>query len=194
LAKRGPNLVDPRLLKALEHPTRMEILSVLKTEPSSPARIQRQLENVSLNLVSHHVKVLKELGCIELVETVSKRGAQERIYRAVGSFVLSDEDWEGLTPKTRLSTTATILRVVSDELAKSLGSGKFEEIVDRHLSRSPLLLDREGWGEIVKVLTRTLDEVGEIGDKSSKRMERSGETPIPASVVIIQFPTGESEE
>jgi DNA-binding transcriptional ArsR family regulator len=193
LAKRGPDFIDPRLLKATEHPLRIEILSVLREGPSSPARIQRRLETASLNLVSHHVKVLKELGCIELVETVSKRGAKESIYRAVGPFVVSDEGWAKLAPELRLPINATVLRLVSNDLAGSLGAGKFEEITDKHLSRTPLKLDRKGWSEVVDLLNRTLTEVMEIGDRSLKRVETSDEAPLPVTVVIMQFPTVESE-
>lgn len=177
----------------MEHPLRIEILSFLREGPSSPARIQRRLENVSLNLVSHHMKVLKELGCIELVETVSKRGAKESIYRAVGPFFISDEVWEKVGPKLRLPITAAVLRLVSNDLAGSLGAGKFDEITDSHFSRTPLKLDREGWSEVVDLLAGTLAGILEIGNKSVERVEASDEVPVPVTVVIMQFPTVESE-
>jgi len=62
-----PALIDRRLLKALSHPTRQHILDMLGEGPSSPVRLMRRMDNISLNLVSHHIKVLKELGCVELV-------------------------------------------------------------------------------------------------------------------------------
>ncbi len=189
MAKRGPELIDRRLAKALEHPLRIEILSILRHGPSSPARIERQLENVSLNLVSHHIKVLKELGCVELMETVSKRGAREHIYRIVGTLIVNDKEWEELTPKMRHRVTVSILRSISNDLSASLGTGRFEEIPDHHLSRSPLKLDREGWSEAVDLLSRTLDEVLEVGSRSLKRIEASGEVPMPVTVAIMQFPT-----
>ena len=182
------------MAKALEHPTRIEILSILREGPTSPARIQRQMENVSLNLVSHHMKVLKELGFAELVETVSRRGAKEHIYRLGRSPVISDEAWDELTPKMRLPITATVLRLISNDLARSLGTGLFDEIPDVHLSRSPLKLDGEGWSEVVALLMRTLDEVIEIGSRSSERLKTSDETPIAATVAIMQFPTDRKGE
>jgi DNA-binding transcriptional ArsR family regulator len=189
LAKQEPELVDPRLAKALEHPIRIEILSILQEGPSSPTRIQRELETVSLNLVAHHMKVLKELGFVELVETVSKRGAKEHIYRVARSPVISDEAWDELTPKMRLPITATVLRLISSDLARSLSAGLFDEIPDVHLSRSPLKLDREGWSEVVALLTRTLDEILDIGSRSSERLATSDEAPTAVTVAIMQFPT-----
>jgi len=191
LAKREPDLVDARLTRALEHPIRLEILGVLNEGPSSPARIQRQLDNVSLNLVAHHMKVLKSLGCVELVETVSKRGAREHIYRIAGSLIVSAEEWEKLSPEVRQPFTGTVLRMVSEELAESLLAGKFDALPDSHLSRTPLRLDQEGWKDIVDVLARGLDEVLAIKKQSLERIEAGAEELTPATVAILQFPTVE---
>ena len=193
MAERGPDLVDPRLIKAVEHPLRMEILAILMNEASSPARIERRLENVSLNLIAHHMKVLKETGCIELVETVTRRGAKERIYRASRSFVFSDDAWERMPAEARWANTAAILRVLSADLANSLATGKFEERPDRHLSRTPMKLDEQGWAEVRDALERTFDEVTEIREKAAQRLEQNGEPGFPASVAIISFPRSEPE-
>jgi DNA-binding transcriptional ArsR family regulator len=193
LAKQRPNLIDPRLAQALQHPIRIEILSILRDAPSSPTRIQRQLENVSLNLVAHHMKVLKELGLVELVETVSKRGAKEHIYRATRSPVITDKAWDELAPKMRLPITATILRLISSDLAQSIGTGLFDESPDVHLSRSPLKLDQEGWSEVVALLAQTLDEVTEIGSRSSERLKASDEASTTVTIAIMQLTTGKGE-
>jgi DNA-binding transcriptional ArsR family regulator len=194
LAKRGPEFIDPRLAKALEHPTRVDILAALREGPSSPSRIQQQLQNVSLNLVSHHVKVLKDLECIELVETVRRRGATEHIYRTkVGPTMLNEEVWNEVAPKMRQPITASILRRVSADLAYSLGAGRFDEFSNSHLSRSALKLDRDGWSEVVDLLAGTLDDLFEIEARNLERLEASGETPLSVIVAIMQFPTADSE-
>lgn len=189
MAKRGPDLVDPRLAKALEHPIRTDILTILKDGPSSPARIGRQLQDVSLNLIAHHIKVLEELGCIELMETVSRRGATEHIYRAVGPFVLSDEDWARLGLKMRHPITAQILRRISDDLARSIEAGRLEERDDNHISRTPLNLDVRGWSEVGAILKRALEEMMEVGQESLKRLDAGDEEPLKATIAILQFPT-----
>jgi len=185
-----PNLVDQRLLKAMAHPTRIHILDILSEGPSSPARMQRRMENVSLNLVSHHVKVLRDLGCIELVKTVPRRGAKEHIYRVKERQFFTAEEWEAIEPKARQPITSVILRMISEDTGRSLSEGKFDELVDNHLSRSPVELDREGWSEVVDVLARALDEVLEADAKSRERVYESGEELMAARVVIMQFLLG----
>jgi DNA-binding transcriptional ArsR family regulator len=188
--KAPPKLVDPRLLKAMVHPTRVHILDILSEGPSSPVRMQRRMENISLNLVSHHVKVLRELGCIELVETVPKRGGKEHIYRAKERQFFTDEEWEAVDPKIRQPITSIILRMISEDAGRSLAEGKFDELVDNHLSRSPVELDEEGWSEVVDCLARALDEVLEAHAKSKERAYESGEELMAARVVMMQFLIG----
>lgn len=193
MAKKAPPLIDPRLLKALSHPTRVQILDILSEGPSSPVRMMRRMENISLNLVSHHVKVLSGLGCIELIDTVEKRGAREHIYRARERQFFDQEEWEAIDPKGRQPITSVILRMASEDANRSLSEGKFDEQPDNHLSRSPLKLDREGWAEVVETLARTLDEVLEADARSAERVGLSGEELMTARVVIMQFPLGRED-
>jgi DNA-binding transcriptional regulator GbsR (MarR family) len=189
LAKRGPELIDPRLATAIEHPLRIEIMGILLRGPSSAARIQRELDNVSLNLVAHHMKVLKDLDCIELQETVARRGAREHIFRIATPAIVSDEEFTALTPKRRMRMTASILRAISQDLSASLSTGKFDSRRDTHTSRSPLVLDDEAGAELTDLLERTLAEVLEIGARSRRRLEASDEEPVPTTVAILKFPT-----
>ena len=196
MAKQEPALIEPRLIKALENLVRVEILRVLNQGPNSPARISRQLEGVSLNLVSHHIKVLQESGCIELVETLERNGATEHIYKAVGPRFIDTPEWETVEPRLRQQTTATVLRLISADTSRALQRGTFDELPDSHMSRSTLSLDREGWGEIVDILREALEGILAVDEKSTERIAASGEKTIPARVAILQFvvPGDEDEE
>jgi DNA-binding transcriptional ArsR family regulator len=192
-SKQAPPLIDPRLLKALAHPTRVHILDILGEGPSSPVRMMRRMENISLNLVSHHVKVLRDLGCIELIGTVSKRGAREHMYRARERQFFSAEEWEAIEPMSRQPITSVLLRLISEDAGRSLAEGKFDELPDNHLSRVPVELDGEGWSEVVASLARTLDEVLEAHARSAERAYESGEELMVARVVMMQFLIGRED-
>ena len=186
MAKKAPSLVDPRLIKALSHPTRIHILDILSEGPSSPSRMRKRMK-ISLNLVSHHVKVLLDLGCIELIDRVPVRGATEHIYRTRERQFFDAEEWEMVEPMARQPITATLLRMISEDTERSLAEGKFDERADNHLSRSPIELDDEGWREVVSTLARALDEVLEAHARSVERAADSGEELMVARVVMMQF-------
>jgi DNA-binding transcriptional ArsR family regulator len=84
---------DP-LLRALAHPVRLRIVSLVWNVPLSAAELSREL-GISHALASQHLRRLDAVGLVELVEVREKRGGRERRYRAVHGSPLSDQRHEG---------------------------------------------------------------------------------------------------
>jgi DNA-binding transcriptional ArsR family regulator len=185
-----PQLIDERVLKAQSHPIRAHILNILGEGTSSPAQMQRRMENVSLNLVCHHVKVLREVGLIELVDIKHHGGRKEHIYCATKRQYFDLEEWLQIDPKLQLPIITTILSQISEDTARAMVEGKFTDLPDSHLSRSPIELDADGWKEVVEVLKSALDGVLEAHARSVERAQLSGEALMAARVMIMQFPIG----
>lgn len=72
---------DQRLVKALSHPLRAKALPLFAEGAVSPVQVARQLD-VDVSHIAYHIRVLRRLGLIELVETRQRRGALEHFYRA----------------------------------------------------------------------------------------------------------------
>jgi DNA-binding transcriptional ArsR family regulator len=187
VAKSGPSLIDRRLMKAVSNPTRVDILNILMDGPSSPSKIARRLDNVDVNLASHHIKVLRELGCVELVREIKHGGRTEHVYKATKRHYFSTAEWEAIAPKDGHPITIDILRMISENLGSSLVAGDFDRKRDRHLSRSPINVDQEGWAEVGRILQRALEEVHEVAARSAERAEHSGEELVKICVVLIQI-------
>jgi DNA-binding transcriptional ArsR family regulator len=188
-----PNLIDPRILKAQSHPIRAEILNILSEGPNSPSRMHRRMEIGSLQLVCHHVKILREVGLIELVRIKEHGGRKEHIYRATKRQYFSLEEWLAVDPKFRDPVIGTILRQISDDTGRAAAEGRFSEFPDSHLSRSPIELDAEGWTEVVEALEVALERILEAHARSKERAQVSGEALMVARVVMMQFPIGRED-
>lgn len=78
--RRRPVSIDQQLAKALSSELRAQALTLISKGIASPKLIAAELD-LDLRNVAYHVRVLKRLGCIELVETEKRRGAVEHIYR-----------------------------------------------------------------------------------------------------------------
>jgi DNA-binding transcriptional ArsR family regulator len=78
--RRGDSPLD-RVLHALGHPVRRQILRSLVRRDGSASAISRELE-LDLSVVSYHLNqvLARECGVVELVEAVERRGALEKIY------------------------------------------------------------------------------------------------------------------
>ena len=77
-----PISIDQRLAKAMSSPLRARALTLIGEGIASPKAISVELD-LDVRSVAYHVRVLRKLGCIELVETQQRRGAIEHIYRVV---------------------------------------------------------------------------------------------------------------
>src|SRR5262245_53785641 len=84
--------IEPTLAKALSHPLRMQILTILGQRVASPVELATELD-VPLNNLSYHVRTLLDLGCIELVRTEPRRGTLEHFYRAIERPIISTDEW-----------------------------------------------------------------------------------------------------
>lgn len=82
-------VADPRL-RALAHPVRLRMLSLLWGAPMSAAELSREL-GISHALASHHLRFLDEAGLAELAGVQVRRGGRERRYRAVGGTPLTEQ-------------------------------------------------------------------------------------------------------
>lgn len=85
-----PISIDQRLAKALSSPLRARALGLIAEGVASPKAIAVEL-GLDVRGVAYHVRVLRKLGCIELVETQQRRGAIEHIYR-VADGILEEKD------------------------------------------------------------------------------------------------------
>lgn len=75
-----PVSIDQRLAKALSSSLRARALNLIAEGIASPKAIAEET-GLDVRTVAYHVRVLRELDCIELVDTKQRRGAIEHLYR-----------------------------------------------------------------------------------------------------------------
>jgi DNA-binding transcriptional ArsR family regulator len=178
--------VDQKLVKALAHPLRVEILGILNERMASPNELSKELDE-GLSQVSYHVKVLRDFECIEMVKTEPRRGAVEHYYRATARAFLTDRDWQALPDSVKPGVSASAMRLILDDVLGALHGGTFDARDDRHISWTPGVVDQQGWDESVNLIAETLDRVIKIHAASAKRLAKSGEEGIPASAVLMNY-------
>lgn len=178
--------VDQRLVKALAHPLRVEILTILNERMASPNELSKELEE-GLSQVSYHVKVLKDFECIEMVKTEPRRGAVEHYYRATSRAYLTDRDWQALPDSIKPGMSASGLKMIIDDVVGAINGGSFTAREDVHVSWTPGVVDEQGWDESVDLVNETLEQLIKIHEGSAKRLARSGEAGVPAATVLMNY-------
>jgi len=178
--------VEQVVAKAFAHPLRVQILIILNEKVASPNMLSQQLDQ-SLNLVAYHVRVLEKYDCIELVDTKQRRGATEHFYRATRRQFMTDNDWTRLPKTLRGGLSGAALKPALDDVEEALDKQTFDELDNRHLSRTPMSVDQQGWDDAAEVLANALDRLIEIQAEATTRMAESGEEPIHSRALILHF-------
>jgi DNA-binding transcriptional ArsR family regulator len=177
--------LDESLIKALAHPLRWRIIETLvERGEASPVELARLFDQ-PLATVSHHTRVLRDHGCIELTRTEPRRGAIEHYYRAIMPAFFDDEQWRALPVMLRRSVAGQIFRRIFEEAAAAGATGAFDA-PEAHISRMVVELDRGGWDELSKLLTDVLEQAQSIQDRSDARRGK-GEGARTSEIAILHF-------
>lgn len=162
-------MADP-VLRALGHPTRLRMLSLMWSGPLSAASLSAEL-GISHGLASQHLRTLDQAGLVQLVEVRPKRGGRERLYRTVKGSPLSDR-----TDASPLLTEALV-----HNLRARLGDRVPESemvVTDAELWVDPLV-----WLEFRKRLRDLMHDLHE----QSRPPHTPGTAPIGATLMAFEM-------
>jgi predicted ArsR family transcriptional regulator len=160
-------LTDPRALRAVAHPIRLQLVGLLRREGPLTATKAGELLGESPASASFHLRQLAKYGLVE--EAGGGRG-RERPWRATALFT----SWPGASRDPELSAASELLsRVVAERY--------FEQLmrwIDQRADEPPDWQDAEVFGD--RMLYLTSDELVELGRDLDALLERyEGRTAAP---------------
>jgi DNA-binding transcriptional ArsR family regulator len=186
--------VDQRVIKALAHPLRIEILAILNDRMASPNELSKELEE-GLSQVSYHVKVLRDFEMIEMLKTEPRRGAVEHYYRAsekvfIPSWMLK------LAPKSaQRSIWGDVLADIEQDVGTSLETGTFDKRPDLVVGRDSRILDGKAREDAEELAAEFHERYEALGVEASERRangEGDGES-IPTTAAVLIFGSAEGK-
>jgi DNA-binding transcriptional ArsR family regulator len=185
--KAAKRLVASELTTALSHPTRNLALAILNQRVASPKEIAKELD-CSIRHVTYHLGVLEDLGCVELFKTEPVMGGRvvEHFYRATQRSWFDRDAWAEVDQDDRPGIDSLIVEAMSCDISEAMLAGTFSDPSDNHVSRTPMTVDNEGWGEVVALLASTLEGLMDIQGRVSNRSAPETELK-PIKVEILHF-------
>ncbi|MER5635482.1 winged helix-turn-helix domain-containing protein [Kitasatospora sp. NPDC002227] len=159
---------DP-VLRALAHPLRLRILTLIWPAPMSAAELAREL-GVSHALASQHLRRLDAVGLVELAEERVVRGGRERRYLAVRGTPLSDQH-QG-----------------SQLLAETMANTLRERVARRAPDSTGVTVDAELWldPELWESARTRLAALAVELHEAARPVRTPGTTPV--SLSLMAFP------
>jgi DNA-binding transcriptional ArsR family regulator len=155
-------------LRALSHPVRLRILSLLTGRAMSSAELARELA-MKHAAVSYHVRQLADAGYIEVAETRSVRGGQERRYRP---RLAGHAEWEQEDPQLAI-------RAVTEELARRLAEGP---TTWRLFSDAELWVEHSVWDDVRARITKAMTDLHDAAGAP----HAEGSVHVSATAMLFQ--------
>jgi hypothetical protein len=152
----------------------------------SPAQLSREL-HAELSDVSYHVKALVKLECAEEVFTRPVRGALEHFYRATERSLIDTDEFEDLEPVVAEDLLCQAVQRILDDFVDSRKAEMVGYDKDFHITRTPLILDPEGYQEGMQAVERCRLEMSKIEARSAERRSESGAPGISTSADFLFF-------
>jgi DNA-binding transcriptional ArsR family regulator len=189
-----PETIDQRLVRALAHPLRVQILEILSERVASPHLLSKELE-AGLSHVAYHTRALDRCGCLELIRTAQRRGATEHFYKACPQAFVGDRRWRKVPRALRGGVSGAWLQSFMDKAVAALKAGTMDGRDDTVLSWMPVRVDERGWGEIAAIMEEANDRVLAVETESRRRLARSkrSDATLSAVVALANFETGGSQ-
>ncbi len=167
---------DPRAsLRAMAHPLRLQLLSLLTGAALSAAEVARELDLTHAN-ASYHLRQLLAAGLIVVEGEESIRGGRAKRYRYVGHRAGAESRFPK-DPASRLATWAA----ASDELVRRAHrqqSGPRQLLVD-----AELWVDVDEWDSFVSQVR----EAGRRLHDAARPPRAPGTTRISATLAIFEM-------
>ncbi|HVW17926.1 MAG TPA: winged helix-turn-helix domain-containing protein [Solirubrobacteraceae bacterium] len=158
------DLSDDRIVKALAHPARREILRIFDEGIASPKEIAGKV-GLPLPNVSYHVKILRDLGLIELKRTTPRRGAVEHHYAARPRRSLSPRAAASLPSSARSSVARSAWRQLAETSASA----------DTIVQVRELRLDAKGEHEAIEAIEALWARLDKVQEASDRRADKSAD-------------------
>jgi DNA-binding transcriptional ArsR family regulator len=179
--------LDEGLLKAISHPLRHRLLTLLDGRTASPNELAREL-GLPLGRVSYHIRLLHDLGAIELVATEPRRGALEHFYRAVASAWFGEGDWAKLSRSARHGILGHNLQQIFSWVTSAAEAGGFDHPTSEVL-RASLELDEQGREEVSQLSRETVERARAISAAAAERRAgaNGGEPAVNTELTILHF-------
>ncbi len=130
--------------------------------------------------VSGYVRQMEAMG---MLKEVGERNG-ERTYEGPGPShplsIISERQMAAMDVDERKMLMGNIWRLIRADIELADEQGRLAERPDIFLTRTPMSVDAQGWREMNRVHEEALAAGLEIGERSRKRLERSGEPGFEA--------------
>jgi len=180
--KRRDRLERPQV----RNPLQVRILAACNQREVTAREIAVK-EKLPVTTVGYHFQKLEKNGYLRVARKERARGFVRHYYVADRQTVITDKEFEQMSPAERNKMSNAVLLDILDRARQAMQAGTLDARGDSHLSWSPMELDEQGWEELVGVSAQVLERTFEIQAAASARLRKTDGKPIHATFSLAAF-------
>lgn len=179
-----------RIVQALAHPIRIQILTALNNRAMSPKEFTELHPDYSISTVAKHFRRLEAFGYIE---EVGRGPYGSRLFGISPNRVLDEASLVRLGA-ARTDWTGAVSSSYAERIAESLETGTFASRADSRFLWTPLYLDARAWNAAILAIDALFYYGFWLHIAAQERLRESGEEPISATVGLSCFESPDDGE
>jgi DNA-binding transcriptional ArsR family regulator len=164
----------------------MRILAACNQGEVTPKEIAVR-EKMRLDTVGQHFRRLERAGYLRISRRERARGFLRNYYVAARQAIITDEEFERMSPERRRALSEAVLRDFLISYAAAQEAGTLSAGSDRHVSWRLLLLDEPAWKELMSELARLLEFSLQVQTECKVRLRRTEARPIQTILALAGF-------
>jgi DNA-binding transcriptional ArsR family regulator len=184
--------VDKKIVKGMANSMRVQILTILNERMNSATGISKEL-GVDFGEVSYEMEVLRNIGLLEVAREIKRRGAVEVFYQATSWALLDAYEWPAVPDAVKGGLRASLLQTLMDDAIAAISEETYDSREGAHMSWSPLVVDEQGWKELVEILRHALEKALAVHKNSAERLIAEDAEGISCTVSILGYPSAHEE-
>lgn len=170
---------------AVEERLRLSRVGLLLSGHKATAEMIARDLDVPAETVRNLVDDLEQAGLVVAIEEAD--GDSTEVFYHSNTDFIDDDHWELMSLPERQAISRQVVNLTEAEIDQAIEVGTFDARVDRHLSRTPLVVDEQGWRDLMAIHYRAYYAAIEVQAESAERLQRSGRRGIPGSSVQALF-------
>lgn len=180
--------IDEALVKAMANTLRNQILAILGERKGSAKGISDEL-GTDYWQVSYEMDVLRKAKLIERVGERRRRGATEVFYKATARAYLDPSEWPKVASPVKAGLRASLFQNLLVDAATAICEEVYDSLENAHMSWSPLIVDEQGWKDLMTLLLHTMEGALKIHEESGERLVTDDAEGIACTVSILGYPS-----
>jgi hypothetical protein len=185
---------DKTVVTGMHNEDRAQILILLNERVASRPEISKEL-GLPITKVRYEVDVLKSTKppLIELAGERPVRGTVEKFFRATKRAYLDDVEWPGVPDAVKEGMRGSLLGILVDDVVAAVKEGTFDSLENAHMSWTPMLLDEQGWKDLVAILFRAMEEAIKVKEDCAERLIANDTEGTSCTVSILGYPSANED-